>query len=84
MEKILCSFQEAQSSVHQATSTRGELAALAKPGNVGRSHTAGIRLDNERIMTLIALLPRQVQHPEGFRASDLRELICNVTQKEVR
>lgn len=78
---ILCSFQQVQSSAHQATCTSGELTALAEPGNVGCSHVPGIRLDNERIMTIIALLPRLVRYPEGFRISDLQELICNVTQK---
>jgi hypothetical protein len=82
MVKALCSFQEVQSSVHQARCTCDELAALAKPGVVGRSHTAGIRLDNERIMILIALLLRLAQYPEGFRISDLRELLCQVTQKD--
>ena len=50
MENILCSFQETQFAMHQATCTRGELTALAKGGNVGRSHFAGIRLDNKHIM----------------------------------
>jgi len=80
MESILCSFQETQSAVHQATCTRGELAALAKGGNVGRSHVAGIRLDNERIMKIVALLPRLAHLPDGFRIADLRDLISNVTQ----
>lgn len=78
---ILCSFQQVQSSAHQATCNRGDLAALAEPGLVGSSRVPGIRLDNERIMTIIALLPRLVRYPEGFRTSDLRELICKVTQK---
>lgn len=81
MRGIIRSFQQVQFSVHQATSNRGELAALAKPGQVGCSHTAGIKLDNERIITVVALLPRLVQHPEGFRISDLRELLFKVTQK---
>jgi len=80
MESILCSFQETQSAVHQATCTRGELAALAKGGNVGRSHVAGIRLDNERIMKIVALLPHLAHLPDGFRIADLRDLISNVTQ----
>jgi hypothetical protein len=82
MENILCSFQETQSAVHQATCTRGELAALAKGGNVGRSHVAGIRLDNERIMKIVALLPRLAHLPDGFRIADLRDLISNVTQNK--
>lgn len=81
MVDVLCSFQKIQSCVHQATCSRGELSALAKPGSVGRSQTAGIRLDNERIMTLVALLPRLAQYPTGFRISDLQELLCKVTQK---
>jgi hypothetical protein len=81
MENILTSFQETQYAVHQATCTRGELAALAKGGNVGRSHVAGIRLDNERIMKIVALLPRLAYLPNGFRIADLRDLISNVTQK---
>lgn len=82
MENILCSFQETQSAVHQATCTSGQLAALAKGGNVGRSHVAGIRLDNERIMNIVALLPRLAHLPDGFRIADLRELISNATQNK--
>jgi hypothetical protein len=81
MENILRAFQETQSAVHQATCTRGELAALAKGGNMGRSHVAGIRLDNERIMRIVALLPRLAHLPNGFRIADLRDLILNVTHK---
>jgi len=81
MENILCSFQETQSAVHQATCTRGELAALAKGGNVGRSHVAGIRLDNERIMRIVALLPQLAHLPDGFRIADLRDLISQVTHE---
>lgn len=82
MIEVLSGFQEVQSSVHQATCNCGELTALAKPGKVGHSQTAGIRLDNERIMAVVALLPRLVQHPEGFRISVLRELLCEVTQRD--
>ena len=46
MTEILCAFQEAQSSVHHATCNRGDLAALAQPGSVGRSRTAGTKLEN--------------------------------------
>jgi len=45
MENILCSFQETQFAMHQAKCTRGGLTALAKGGNVGRSHFAGISLN---------------------------------------
>ena len=81
MENILSSFQETQSAVHQATCTRGQLAALAKGGTVGRSHVAGIRLDNERIMNIVALLPRLAHLPDGFRIADLKELISNASLK---
>jgi len=81
MENILLSFQETQYAVHQATCTRGQLAALAKGGNVGRSHVAGIRLDNERMMRIVALLPRLAHLPNGFRIADLRDLVLNVSQK---
>jgi hypothetical protein len=81
MKNILCAFQETQFAVHQATCTHGQLAALAKGGNVGRSHVAGIRLDNERIMRIVALLPRLAHFPDGFRIADLRELISNVSNK---
>lgn len=80
MEEILCRFHQAQSSVHQATCSRGELAALAQPGQLGRSLTPGMKLDNERTMTVVSLLPRLAQHSEGFRTRDLRNLLSEVTQ----
>lgn len=83
MEEILCRFHQVQSSVHQATCSRGELAALAQPGQLGRSFTPGMKLDNERTMTVVSLLPRLAQHSEGFRTRDLRNLLCQVTQNSL-
>jgi hypothetical protein len=82
MESILSSFQETQYAVHQAICTSGQLAALAKGGNVGRSRVAGIRLDNERIMRIVALLPRLAHLPDGFRIADLRDLVSEVSKKK--
>lgn len=79
MKNVLCSFQSAQASVHQAQCTGGELAALAQPGVVGQSHVAGIKLDNERIMSLLALLPRLVRYAEGFRISELKGILDQVS-----
>jgi hypothetical protein len=81
IETILSVFQETQYAVHQATCTSGQLAALAKGGNVGRSRVAGIRLDNERIIRIVALLPRLAHLPDGFRIADLRELVSEVSKK---
>jgi hypothetical protein len=81
MESVLSSFQETQYAVHQATCTSGQLAALAKGGTVGRSRVAGIRLDNERIIRIIALLPRLAHLPDGFRIADLRNLVSEVSMK---
>jgi hypothetical protein len=81
MEEILDRFQQAQSSVHQAACSRGELAALAKPGQVDRSATPGIKLDNERTIRIVSLLPRLAQHSEGFRTRDLKDLLSDVTHK---
>ena len=83
MEEILCRFHQVQSSVHQAACSRGELAALAEPGQVGRSSTPGMKLDNERTMAIVSLLPRLAQHSEGFRIRDLRDLVSEVTQKSL-
>lgn len=82
MSNILCSFQAIQSSVHQATATRGELSALAQPGKQGKTCVPGIKLDNERIMSLVAILPCLVRFPEGFRITDLRDILCQITQKQ--
>ncbi len=53
----------------------GELAALAGPGRVGEARTPGIRLENERIMAVLAALPQLVHQPEGFRQAELREIV---------
>jgi DNA-binding transcriptional ArsR family regulator len=81
LENVLSSFQETQYAVHQATCTSGQLAVLAKGGNVGRSRVAGIRLDNERIMRIVALLPHLAHLPDGFRIADLRNLVSEVSRK---
>jgi predicted MarR family transcription regulator len=39
-----------------------------------------MKLDNERTMTVVSLLPRLAQHSEGFRTRDLRNLLSEVTQ----
>ena len=81
MGEILDRFQQAQSSVHQAACSHGELTALAKPGQVDRSTTPGIKLDNERTITVVSLLPRLAQHSEGFRTRDLKDLLSGMTPK---
>lgn len=80
MIEVLSSFQEAQYCAHQATGNCGQLTALAQPGKVASSRVAGIRLDNERILNTLALLPRLAHLPEGFRISDLRDLLAKVAQ----
>ena len=82
MQKALFSFQENQSSVHQAICSSGEIAALSQPGMLGSSRIPGIKIENDRIMTLLAMLPCLAHYPEGFRLSELRELIFKFTKKD--
>ena len=82
MKEALFFFQQVQSTVHQATCSRGEITVLAQPGSLGFSRTPGIKLENDRIIRLLALLPCLAQRPEGFRLSELRELILKTTKKD--
>jgi len=83
MAEVLVSFQEAQYCAHQAAGNCGQLTALAQAGTVGSCRVAGIRLDNERTLNILALLPRLAHLPEGFRISDLRDLLSKVTGKNL-
>jgi hypothetical protein len=73
--EVIERFQKAQSFVLDTTCNRGELAALAKPGRVNNSATAGIKLENERTIAVLTALPKLVHLPKGFRSVDLRPLV---------
>lgn len=73
--RLVAAFQSAQEPVLQTTCNGGELTALAGPGGLGKARTPGIRLDNERIMAVLAALPQLVHQPEGFRQAELREIV---------
>ena len=68
---LVSDFQAAQAPALATTLHRGELTALAEPGKIDGIPTAGIKLENERILAVIAALPRLASIPEGFRTSDL-------------
>jgi hypothetical protein len=72
-------FQQLQHGIADSTLDRGELAALAQTSALGRSRVPGIRLDNERITTVLHLLGRIATDPRGFAPADLRELYVNET-----
>ena len=74
MTATLQRFQDLQKGVVDSTLDRGELAALAQTSEFGNSRVPGIRLDNERIMTVLRLLGRIATDPRGFNSSQLREL----------
>jgi hypothetical protein len=73
--RLLAAFHAAQAPVLQTSCNGGELTLLAEPGSVGEARTPGIRLENERIMAVLAALPQLVHQPEGFRQAELREII---------
>lgn len=68
-------FQQAQARVLHTTCNRGELTALAQPGQVNSVATPGIKLDNERTMTVLSALPQLAHHADGFRSADLRPIV---------
>ena len=74
MTATLQRFQDLQNGVVDSTLDRGALAALAQTSEFGNSRVPGIRLDSERIMTVLRLLGRIATDPRGFNSSQLREL----------
>lgn len=74
MTSALERFQALQHGVADSTLNRGELAALAKTSELGLARVPGIRLDNERMTTVLRLLGRLATEPRGFTAGRLREL----------
>ena len=54
--------------------SRGEFAALAQTSELGHSWVPGIRLDNERFMTVLGLFGQIATGPRGFTARQPREL----------
>ena len=78
---LVADLQKAQTPVLATTVNRGELTALAKPGMVNQVPTAGIRLENERILTVLAAMPQLVHCPEGFRSQDVCRLVEGVLQR---
>jgi len=72
---LIARFQAAQTPAVATVMNRGELAALAEPGRVNDIPTAGIKLENERILAVIAALPRLANVPEGFRARELCPIV---------
>lgn len=73
--QLVRQFQQAQLAVLHTTCHRGELTALAKPGNLNDLTTPGIKLENERMMAVLSALPQLVHHPDGFRSADLRPIV---------
>jgi hypothetical protein len=68
-------FQQAQIAVLDTTCTRGELTALAQPGQVNAVATPGIKLENERVMAVLSALPQLAASPAGFRSADVRPIV---------
>jgi hypothetical protein len=75
LQELIAQYQKEQAVVLQTTCTRGELTALAKPGQVNQVTTPGIKLENERLMAMLAALPGLVHQPKGFRCSEVRVLV---------
>lgn len=73
--QLITQFQQAQAAVLHTSCNRGELAALAKPGQVNQVATPGIKLENERIMAALAALPQLAHQPDGFRSADVRPIV---------
>lgn len=69
---LMSNLQATQAQVLTTTINRGELAALAEPGRVNNVPTAGIRLDNERILAVLSAITGVAHHPGGFRSAELR------------
>ncbi len=73
--QLTAQYQQAQACVLSTTCHRGELTALAKPGQVNQSTTPGIKLDNERTMAVLTALPQLAHQSAGFRSADLRPIV---------
>ena len=80
--QLISRFQDLQSQARAqqkcVVSTeyhRGDLTALAKPGQVHRTTTPGIRLENERTLAVLTAVPQLVHYPGGFRSADLRPIV---------
>jgi hypothetical protein len=73
--ELMAHFQSAQAPILETSCHRGELTALAEPGRVNDTPTAGIRLENERVMAALAALPQLAHRPGGFRSAEMRDLV---------
>jgi hypothetical protein len=81
MTDVLGRFLHLQRGSLNSTLDRGQLTALAQTSELGRCRVPGIRLENERIMTVLHLLARIGTTPAGFSSAHLRELYCSQTQQ---
>lgn len=79
---LIVRFQQTQERVVHTTCNRGELTALAKPGQVNATPTPGIKLENERILLVLSALLRLVHCPGGFRSRDLRPIVQTALDAE--
>ena len=79
MTVVLQRFLRLQHAVLDSTLDRGQLAALAQTSELGRSRVPGIRLENERIMTVLHLLGHLGTDGRGFTSSQLRQLYLEQT-----
>jgi hypothetical protein len=77
MTATLTRFLQMQHAVLDSTLDRGQLAALAKTSELGRSRVPGIRLENERILQVLHVASRIGSDPRGFSATQLRELVAS-------
>ena len=75
----LIRFEALQQGVANSTIDHGELAALAQTSELGRARVPRIRLDNERIMTVLKLLAILAAVPRGFTAAQQRERYSTAT-----
>ena len=73
--QLIARFQDIQACVVSTEYHRGELTALAKPGQVNQTTTPGIKLENERTLAVLTAVPQLVHYPNGFRSSDLRPIV---------
>lgn len=79
MAQTLARFLTLQRSVTHSTLGRGQLAALAQTSELGKARVPGIRLDNERLITVLHLLGQLATQPRGVRAGQLREAFVDRT-----
>jgi len=73
MTATLQRFLQLQHAVLDSTLDRGQLPALAQTSELGRSRVPGIRLENERIMTVLHLLGHIGSDGRGFTSAQLRQ-----------